>query len=142
MDFLSNLPKTTIKKAKRHGQGYGSGKGGHTVGRGQKGQKSRGKVKLLFEGTKTNKDFYRRTPWLRGKKRNKVHVAVPVTIQLSQLEVFKDGDEVTLEALVKARIITKKESLSNGVKVLFDKKIEKKLVLQVPASKAVINALQ
>jgi len=133
MDFLSNLPKTTIKKAKRHGQGYGSGKGGHTVGRGQKGQKSRGKVKLLFEGTKTNKDFYRRTPWLRGKKRNKVHVAVPVTIQLSQLEVFKDGDEVTLEALVKARIITKKESLSNGVKVLFDKKIEKKLVLQVPA---------
>jgi len=141
MNFLSNLPKTTQPKAKRHGQGYGSGKGGHTVGRGQKGQKSRGKVKLLFEGTKTNKDFYRRTPWLRGKKRNKVHNAVPVTVQLSQLAVYKDGDEVTMESLVKHKLINNKEALSNGVKVLFDKKIDQKLTLQVPASKAVISSL-
>jgi len=141
MNFLTNLPKTTIKKAKCHGQGYGSGKGGHTVGRGQKGQKSRGKVKLLFEGTKTNKDFYRRTPWLRGKKRNKSHQAQPVIVKLSQLLSYKDGEEVTMESLVKTGLISKKESLSNGVKILFDKKIEKKLVLQVPASDAVIKAL-
>lgn len=142
MNFLSNLPKTTIPKKKRHGQGYGSGKGGHTVGRGQKGQKSRGKVKLLFEGTKSNKDFYRRTPWLRGKKRNKAHTVEPVIINLSQLVVFKEGAEVDAQALIKAKLVTEKQVKSQGVKVLFDKKIDKKLILQVPASKAVITALQ
>ncbi len=141
MNFLTTLPKTTTPKAKRHGQGYGSGKGGHTVGRGQKGQKSRGKVKLLFEGTKTNKDFYRRTPWLRGKNRNKVHIVDPIEIKLSQLDIFKDGDEVTAEGLIKAGLVTEKDVVSRGIKVLFDKKIEKKLILQIPATKAVLNAL-
>lgn len=141
MNFLSNLPKTTIKPKKRRGQGYGSGKGGHTVGRGQKGQKSRGKVKLLFEGTKTNKDFYRRTPWLRGKKRNKAHQLGPITIKLSQLDLFNDGDEVTVDAITKAGLVSAKQIKSQGVKILFDKKITKKLVLQVPASDAVVKAL-
>ena len=38
--------------AKRLGRGYGSGKGGHTSGRGQKGQKSRTNIHILFEGLK------------------------------------------------------------------------------------------
>ena len=48
--ILSTLNKTTVKSAKRIGRGIGSGKGGHTTGRGQKGQNSRGKIKLTFDG--------------------------------------------------------------------------------------------
>lgn len=49
---LNRLPelKGKRKPAKRIGRGCGSGKGGHTVGRGQKGQKARGKVSPGFEG--------------------------------------------------------------------------------------------
>ena len=39
---LHALPKITKPKNKRLGRGYGSGKGGHTSSRGQKGQNSRG----------------------------------------------------------------------------------------------------
>ena len=47
---LSNLSKIVRSAKKRVGRGYGSGKGGHTTGRGAKGQKARGKVKPTFEG--------------------------------------------------------------------------------------------
>jgi len=48
---LNKLPKITATAKKRVGRGYGSGKGGHTSGRGQKEQKSRGKIPLTLEGT-------------------------------------------------------------------------------------------
>lgn len=52
---------------KRLGRGYGSGKGGHTSGRGQKGQKSRTKIHILFEGLKVKKSTLKKFPLLRGK---------------------------------------------------------------------------
>ena len=60
------LRKNRIKKAKRLGRGYGSGVGGHTVGRGTKGQKSRSGHKSLqfFEGG--NVPFFRRMPKYKG----------------------------------------------------------------------------
>lgn len=64
---LNNLPKTKARAGKRVGRGYGSGKGGHTVGRGQKGQKTRGKIHPLFEGQKNKKSLVQRLPLLRGK---------------------------------------------------------------------------
>ncbi|NCA93169.1 hypothetical protein EOM82_08040, partial [bacterium] len=53
-------------KAKRIGRGYGSGVGGHTVGRGAKGQKSRSghKSLVMFEGG--NVPFYKRMPKYKG----------------------------------------------------------------------------
>lgn len=45
----------------------GSGKGSHTSGRGQKGQKSRGTIGVLFEGMKVRKSFLKRLPLMRGK---------------------------------------------------------------------------
>ena len=73
-----NLPKVVTKSKKRVGRGRGSGKGGHTVGRGQKGQKTRGKIAVLFEGMKVKKSLLKRLPLARGKgkfhpKRNKVN---------------------------------------------------------------------
>lgn len=61
------MPKTTTKSKKRVGRGIGCGKGGHTTGRGAKGDKVRGKLPLYFEGTKMRKSLIRRLPLLRGK---------------------------------------------------------------------------
>ncbi|NMC35610.1 hypothetical protein GYA49_01045 [Candidatus Beckwithbacteria bacterium] len=139
MVTLDQLPASVSRGKKRLGRGYGSGKGGHTSSRGQKGQKSRTTAKLLFEGTKTNKDFFRRTPWLRGKNRLKSFNEKPVLIQSSSLSVFKAGDEVDLKALTKKKLIPEK---TKTVKILFDKDPGVKLILKVPASKAAIKALQ
>ncbi|GIW57609.1 MAG: 50S ribosomal protein L15 [Candidatus Dojkabacteria bacterium] len=53
--FTNNLRKIVDKRKKRLGRGPGSGKGMHTVGRGQKGQASRSgyKKRLGFEGGQT-----------------------------------------------------------------------------------------
>lgn len=64
---LNELLRIVSKGKKRVGRGLGSGKGGHTVGRGQKGQKTRGKISPLFEGTKVKKSLIKRLPLLRGK---------------------------------------------------------------------------
>jgi len=57
---LNNLKKTTKSSKKRVGRGYGSGKGGHTSGRGSKGAKSRGKIPLDFSGTKSKKSTFQK----------------------------------------------------------------------------------
>lgn len=53
----------------------GSGKGSHTSGRGQKGQKSRSGLHILFEGIKTKKSFLKRLPLQRGKGKFKGRVS-------------------------------------------------------------------
>ncbi len=64
---MITLPKVIKKSKKRVGRGMGSGKGSHTSGRGQKGQKSRGDLHILFEGLKVKKSFLKRLPLKRGK---------------------------------------------------------------------------
>lgn len=64
---MIRLPKVVAKSKKRVGRGMGSGKGSHTSGRGQKGQKSRGTIGVLFEGMKMRKSMLKRLPLLRGK---------------------------------------------------------------------------
>lgn len=82
---LSNLSKRKVpQKSKRVGRGYGSGKGGHTSSRGNKGQKSRtgGKAKLWFEGGQT--PLIKRMPYSRGFKNHnekKVYSINLATIQ-------------------------------------------------------------
>lgn len=63
----TRLPKVVAKSKKRVGRGMGSGKGSHTSGRGQKGQKSRGTIGVLFEGMKMRKSYLKRLPLMRGK---------------------------------------------------------------------------
>jgi large subunit ribosomal protein L15 len=64
---MTKLPKIVAKSKKRLGRGMGSGKGSHTSSRGQKGQKSRGTIGVLFEGMKMRKSYLKRLPLLRGK---------------------------------------------------------------------------
>lgn len=68
---LHSLPKIVAKGKKRVGRGMGSGKGSHTVGKGQKGQKTRSKIGILFFGTKTKMSLIKKIPMQRGKGRFK-----------------------------------------------------------------------
>lgn len=126
--------------AKRLGRGYGSGKGGHTSGRGQKGQKSRTKIHILFEGLKTKKSTLKRLPLLRGRGK---FSAKPksIAIKLSDLNVFDTGSKVNLESLVKKGIVSKRDAKMFGVKVLGGGKLEKKLVVSLPVSRSVSEAI-
>lgn len=74
MILPNTLPKIIFKKKKRIGRGIGSGRGGHTVGKGQKGQKSREKVSIAFFGTKMKKSLLKRLPMQRGKGKLKPHL--------------------------------------------------------------------
>jgi large subunit ribosomal protein L15 len=65
--MLNTLEKLKTKSKKRVGRGYGSMKGGHTAGRGQKGQKSRSgytQPRPGFEGGQM--PLSRRLPKFRG----------------------------------------------------------------------------
>lgn len=64
---MIQLPKVVQRPKKRVGRGMGSGKGSHTSSRGQKGQKSRGGISVLFEGMKMKKSLLKRLPLKRGK---------------------------------------------------------------------------
>lgn len=64
---MIRLPKVVAKSKKRLGRGMGSGRGSHTSSRGQKGQKSRSDIHILFEGLKMKKSFLKRLPLQKGK---------------------------------------------------------------------------
>jgi len=133
MISLNNLTKIkTGKTKKRVGRGYGSGKGGHTVGRGSKGQKARGKVSLAFSGTKGKKSWLKRLPLWRGKGRLKPREK-KLAINVSQLnESYRDGEKVSPESLVKKGLIKKREMVL--VKILGKGGLKKKLKVSVLCS--------
>ena len=139
---LHQIPRTAQKKQKRIGRGYGSGKGGHTTGRGQKGQKSRSKVKLLFEGTKMRKSFLQRMPMLRGKRKLKSIKEKFLVIKLKDLESLPANTRVTTETLVKAGIINLTKTSSLDVKILSGGKLTKKLIVALPASAKAVKAIE
>ncbi len=129
---LSNLRKlkSHTRKAKRLGRGIGSGKGGHTVGRGHKGQKSRaGKtIPAGFEGGQT--PLYKRFPRIHRFKTTRAKADLVIPISLTKLNVFKAGSTVTPESLVDKKIIKKLPSARGGVKVLGVGRLSKKLNLK------------
>lgn len=125
---LSRLPKLKGKdrKAKRVGRGIGSGKGSHTSGRGQKGQKARtgGNIPVGFEGGQV--PLYKKMPKIKGFFNP--HNLKRVVVNISELEVFEDGLKISPSDLVKAGII--KTIPEHGVKILGDGKLTKKLSLE------------
>lgn len=125
MSILSSITKITTKSSQRLGRGYGSGKGGHTSSRGQKGQKSRvgSKVPLWFEGGSL--PLSKRIPMWRGKGRFKSLIAcAELTFDdLNQIE-FTD---ITMDALKLNRIIDQR---FKKVKVISKGKLSKKVNLK------------
>lgn len=108
---------------KRKGQGVGSGLG-KTAGRGQKGQNSRsgGGVRPGFEGGQI--PLFQRLPKRGFKNVNRKEYAV---VNVSDLNVFENGAEVTIETLIKAGLVNK---TYDGVNVLGNGTLEKKLTVK------------
>lgn len=133
---MIKLPKLVGKTKKRVGRGMGSGKGSHTSGRGQKGQKSRGDIGIMFEGLKMKKSLLKRLPLMRGKGKFKAH-AKPVILTVTDLEKLPTGSEITIELLVKEGIVKADAAKKFGVKILGGGKTTKKFTFKVPTSKSV-----
>ncbi|MFA5470752.1 MAG: 50S ribosomal protein L15 [Acholeplasmataceae bacterium] len=114
------------KKRKRLGRGPGSGTGG-TSGKGDKGQLARsgGGTRPGFEGGQL--PFFQRLPKRGFKNVNRKEFAV---INMSDLNLFNDGDVVTPEALIAKNVLKK---LQSGVKVLANGTLEKKLTVKAHA---------
>lgn len=138
---LSNLHPAAGSKhsdAFRVGRGHGSGNG-KTAGKGHKGQKARsgGQVRVGFEGGQM--PLYRRLPKRGFKCRNSKDI---VAINVSELERFEDGAEVTVETLLATGTIT---NAHDGVKILGNGELTKKLTVKVNAfsesAKAKIEAV-
>lgn len=106
MSLLHSLIKATTGSKKRLGRGYGSGKGGHTASRGQKGQKSRtgSKVPLWFEGGQL--PLIKRLPMIRGKGKFKV-VRPTAEISLHDIQAMT-ATTISLDTLKVEKIIDKK----------------------------------
>lgn len=121
---LNRLPPASAgrKIRKRVGRGQGSGRGSHTTGRGAKGQKSRGKVRVYFEGGQL--PLSKRLPRRRGRsRRRQTDWAV---LKVSALGVFEEGKMVTLQDLRGRRMIGARVK---RVKILAGGRLSRKLTL-------------
>lgn len=118
-------PAGSRHKRKRVGRGNASGHGTYS-GRGMKGQKARsgGGVRLGFEGGQT--PLIKRLPHRRGF--TNIFRVEYAPVNVSQLERFEAGTEVTPELLRQVGII---KSLRQPVKLLGDGQISKALTVRV-----------
>ena len=114
--YLENIPlrNNRKKKSKRLGRGYGSGVGGHTSTRGSKGQKSRSGHKSLISFEGGNVPFFRRMPKYKGFNQSRKIEVAAVNVDVLEKN-FKDGEEVTIDALKNKGIVKKN---SQSVKIL------------------------
>ena len=136
---LSTLQPAMVSKTEsfRKGRGHGSGNG-KTAGYGHKGQKARsGAPRPGFEGGQM--PLYRRLPKRGFTNRNTLEI---VGINVSALERFENGAEVTVETLVETGIV---KNPRDGVKILGNGELTKKLNVKANAfsegAKAKIEAL-
>lgn len=112
----------------RRGRGHGSGNG-KTAGKGHKGQKARsGAPRPGFEGGQL--PLYMRLPKRGFKNINSKEI---VAINVGCLNVFDDGEEVTVEKLVEKRVV---RNPKDGVKILGNGELTKKLDVKVNAFSA------
>ena len=119
----------------RKGRGHGSGNG-KTAGKGHKGQKARsGAPRPGFEGGQM--PLYRRIPKRGFTSRNHKEI---VAINLSVLERFEDGAEVTIETLMDKGIVNNPR---DGVKILGNGELTKKLTVQAKKfSKSAVEKIE
>ena len=128
---LSNLRPADGSKHSdnfRRGRGHGSGNG-KTAGKGHKGQKARyGAPRPGFEGGQM--PLYRRIPKRGFTNRNRLEI---VAINVSALERFDAGSEVSVETLIESGIV---KNPKDGVKILGNGELTKKLTVKANAFSA------
>lgn len=112
----------------RRGRGHGSGNG-KTAGKGHKGQKARsGAPRPGFEGGQM--PLYRRLPKRGFKCINSKDI---VGINVDRLNIFNDGDVVTIDTLIETGIV---RNPKDGVKILGSGELTKKLEVKADAFSA------
>ena len=111
------------KRRKRLGRGPGSGKG-KTCGKGHKGQNARsgGGVRRGFEGGQM--PLHRRLPKRGFTNIFKKYYSI---VNVGRLNIFEDGDIVTLKELIDKGIVKK---VGYGVKILAKGGLTKKLIIK------------
>ena len=122
---LHQLKKITgkPKKKKRIGRG---GKKGRYCGRGIKGQKSRAGRKMQ----PIIRELIKRYPKLKGY-RQESRRKLRTEVNLSSLEkIFKSGEKINPEALIKRKIIRKMKGKIPEVKILGKGELKKKLTIE------------
>ena len=127
---LSNLKPAagSNQDSFRRGRGHGSGNG-KTAGKGHKGQKARsGAPRPGFEGGQM--PLYRRIPKRGFKCINSKNI---VGINISTLERFDDGAEVSVATLIEEGIV---KNPRDGVKILGNGELTKKLTVKANAFSA------
>ena len=130
MNLSSLKPAMGSKKSDnfRKGRGHGSGNG-KTAGYGHKGQKARsGAPRPGFEGGQM--PLYRRLPKRGFTNRNSLEI---VGINVSALECFENGAEVSVETLIEKGIV---KNPRDGVKILGNGELTKKLTVKANAFSA------
>ena len=120
---LNELKPAAGSRSKRLRKGRGLSSGhGFTSGRGTKGQKAHGKTRLGFEGGQM--PLYRQIPKRGFTNINRKEYAI---VNLSTLDRFEDGTEVTPQLLMESGIV---KNLKSGVRVLGNGKLTKKLTVK------------
>ncbi|MDN5951470.1 MAG: 50S ribosomal protein L15 [Loigolactobacillus coryniformis] len=111
----------------RVGRGTSSGNV-KTAGRGQKGQKARGKVRLGFEGGQM--PLFRRMPKRGFSNINRKEYAI---VSLNDLNRFDEGTDITPALLVESGIVKNEKA---GIKLLANGEITKKVTVTVSKASA------
>ncbi|HEY4399556.1 MAG TPA: 50S ribosomal protein L15 [Lactobacillaceae bacterium] len=120
---LNELQPAEGSRSVRNRVGRGSSSGnGKTAGRGQKGQKARGKVRLGFEGGQM--PLYRRIPKRGFTNISRKEFAV---VNLDKLNRFEDGQEITPALLIESGVV---KNAKSGIKILGVGQLEKKLTVK------------
>ncbi len=130
MNLSSLKPADGAKQSDtfRRGRGHGSGNG-KTAGKGHKGQKARsGAPRPGFEGGQM--PLYRRLPKRGFTCRNSKEI---VAVNVSALECFENGEEVTIFTLIDKGIV---KNPKDGVKILGNGELTKKLTVKANAFSA------
>lgn len=117
-------PKGAVKTKRRLGRGRSSGSG-KTSGRGQKGAGSRSGFggKNGFEGGQM--PLQRRLPKVGFHNPFRKEFAC---INVSDLNIFEDGSEVTPEMLMDCGLV---RNVKSGIKVLGNGEIDRKIIVSV-----------
>ncbi|KRM68287.1 MULTISPECIES: 50S ribosomal protein L15 [Apilactobacillus] len=129
---LHELKYAEGSRSSRQRLGRGLGSKGKTSGRGQKGQKARSKTRLGFEGGQM--PLYRRIPKRGFTNISRKEYAV---VNLTTLEQFDNGTEVTPELLKESGIV---KNTKSGIKVLANGSLSKKLTVKASKFSATAKA--
>ncbi|MFQ6130835.1 MAG: 50S ribosomal protein L15 [Armatimonadota bacterium] len=133
---LSDLapPARSRRRRKRVGRGISAGRG-KTCGRGQKGQKARGRVPRGFEGGQT--PLFRRLPKLRGQRRSAMNIGIfrreYAVVNVERLGRFRKGTVVDPDKLREAGLVKK---VRDGIKILGRGELKKELTVRAHAFSA------